>query len=399
SSQTVVQPTDLRALKEEHVAIARERVFGPQGNMPGDRQFRKKLEGRQLMRWYFPSKYNLQDFGTEDYFEMQAERFAPREVHRSIPQLTQTLEKVSRRREELRAFFSGMDEATFLDSPTLQDLYGLFRLIDGDRALSFDPPEQVFLEHSPFCGPSPLLRVSSRAAPSSPSSGAPGAERDPAEEHQLQAEPELGALLSALKNKLGKEGASALEARITRQRSLEDVRNLLLEEANKHNVLVPLDVCTVVFETIRTAKAGADARPTEDLSNSETTSGAAEQQPKAQPDVLPGERLRLARYAAKQELGGSKEDRAKQMAKAESELERLKTKGPLPIRTYLARRHRFVDPMFRRRRLKWLERQMAGLNKDKEVKYNQYYATHPDKTPEWPTNKGSVTIKWPSPHH
>ena len=39
-----------RAAKEEHVALARERVFGPQGYLPGDREFRKKLEGRKLMR-------------------------------------------------------------------------------------------------------------------------------------------------------------------------------------------------------------------------------------------------------------------------------------------------------------------------------------------------------------
>lgn len=65
---------DSRALKEEHVAVARERVFGAQGSMPGDREFRKKLEGRKLMRWYFPSKYNLQDFRNNEYFEMQSER-------------------------------------------------------------------------------------------------------------------------------------------------------------------------------------------------------------------------------------------------------------------------------------------------------------------------------------
>jgi len=75
--------TDSREWKEEQIAIGQERIFGPQGNMPGDRQLRKKLEGRKLMRWYFPSKYNLQDFKNQDYFEMHQERFAPRVKHQT----------------------------------------------------------------------------------------------------------------------------------------------------------------------------------------------------------------------------------------------------------------------------------------------------------------------------
>merc|ERR550534_697459 len=59
-------------------------------------------------------------------------------------------------------------------------------------------------------------------------------------------------------------------------------------------------------------------------------------------------------------------------------------------------RNRFIDPMYRRRRLKYLERMQKGKNKDKEVKYNTYYMKHPDVHPMWPTNKGSVTVQWPS---
>merc|ERR1719456_1006631 len=86
SSVQAWRAVDRRALKEEHIAAARERVFGPQGSMPGDRYFRKPLEGHDFVNWYFPSKYNLQDFRVDEYFEMQAERFAPREPHRCIPE-------------------------------------------------------------------------------------------------------------------------------------------------------------------------------------------------------------------------------------------------------------------------------------------------------------------------
>ncbi|CAD7937320.1 unnamed protein product [Amoebophrya sp. A120] len=60
-------------------------------------------------------------------------------------------------------------------------------------------------------------------------------------------------------------------------------------------------------------------------------------------------------------------------------------------------RHRFVDPMYRRRRLKWLERFCRGLHRKKEKQYNPYYLTHPDEKPVWPDNLGSVTIRWPNP--
>jgi len=360
-----VSPWDSRALKEEHVSIARERVFGPQGNMPGDRQFKKKLEGRKLMRWYFPSKYNLQDFRTEEYFEMQAERFAPREPHRSFPKLMQSLDKVAKHREELRRFFKTMDEATFLESPTLQDLYGLFRVVDGDPALPFKPPEKVFLEHDPMGGKNPVARVTS---------GGSSAERtdsmdevsDSAAEAQDDAEAaELAALMLAVKNKkLDAAQRQALEARIVRASSPEEVRSVLAEEAKKLNVVMPLDKNTAVFE-----------------------------------ESSEGQRQQMKRYPAEQQLGGSQKGRRKEMDKAEAELEKLKTEGKPEIRRYLNRRHRFVDPMFRRRRLKWLERQMSGLNKEKEVKFNSYFASHPDNTAEWPTNKGSVTIVWPSPYH
>jgi hypothetical protein len=60
------------------------------------------------------------------------------------------------------------------------------------------------------------------------------------------------------------------------------------------------------------------------------------------------------------------------------------------------RRHRFVDPLFRRRRLKWMERFLAGMNNSKEIKYNRHFTRHPDEQKTWPTNMGSVTVKWPN---
>jgi len=110
-------------------------------------------------------------------------------------------------------------------------------------------------------------------------------------------------------------------------------------------------------------------------------------------------RAALAAYLAQAQPGGGPQERARQKAKAEEELELARREGHPQVRALLKRRHRFVDPMFRRRRLKWLERQMVGRNKPTEVKFNTYYATHPDDQTEWPTNKGSVTVVFPSPYH
>lgn len=67
-----------------------------------------------------------------------------------------------------------------------------------------------------------------------------------------------------------------------------------------------------------------------------------------------------------------------------------------PRTLFINKRHRFVDPLFRRRRLKWMERFLAGMNNAKEIKYNRHFTRHPDLQDKWPSNLGSVTVKWPN---
>lgn len=63
---------------------------------------------------------------------------------------------------------------------------------------------------------------------------------------------------------------------------------------------------------------------------------------------------------------------------------------------FVNKRHRFVDPLFRRRRLKWMERFLAGMNNAKEIRLNRHFTRHPDLQPKWPSNMGSVTVRWPN---
>uniref|UniRef100_A0A7S1AD89 Uncharacterized protein n=1 Tax=Noctiluca scintillans TaxID=2966 RepID=A0A7S1AD89_NOCSC len=285
--------------------------------MPGDRQFQKNLEGRQLMQWYFPSKFNFQDFRVEEYFEMQDDRFAPREQHRCMPLLRQTLQEVSRHRDSLRQLFRDMEEETFVRNPTLQDLYGLFSLVDPDPVLSFPVPEQIVTEHR----------------------------RNLSWFFRNEGDDELMNLWLLLPEDVSK----ALEGEVMRLQSEPEVRAFILDQIQRRNLFLPLD--QVVMDSAEGAPALTYDRALERPSVGRTF---------------------------KKKMSSSTSKR---------------------LRDYMSIRHRFVDPMYRRRRLKWLERLNSGKHKERELKYNPYYMKHADEHKEWPTNKGSVTVLWPSPHH
>jgi len=131
--------------------------------------------------------------------------------------------------------------------------------------------------------------------------------------------------------------------------------------------------------------------------STDSTDEPTDSKPQQARELSSVKRSQLVSYVTRNKGGGLKLNPEKAMMEADVELSQLRDKGAL--QKHLARRHRFVDPMFRRRRLKWLERQVAAKNKEREVKYNPYMVEHPDQKKEWPSNKGSVTITWPSPYH
>ncbi|PHJ22400.1 hypothetical protein CSUI_003755 [Cystoisospora suis] len=71
------------------------------------------------------------------------------------------------------------------------------------------------------------------------------------------------------------------------------------------------------------------------------------------------------------------------------------------LATYYRIRHRFFDPLFRRKRLSFLDRfTRERIKADKERQIGtRLYVKHPDQKPLWPDNKGLVTRTWPSPFH
>lgn len=487
---------DARQIKEDHVFRVREAVFGLTGNKPGDRNFRKKLEGKEMMRWYFPSKYNFPDFRIDEYFEMQAERFTERTPHSCMSKLRKTMKRASTHREALRLFFKGLDEATFLSNPTLQDLHSLFRFVDPDSVLTFAPMQDIFREHPPLGWEAPPFQAKVNGL----------WPRD------------LYILWQMLKDRLGPKATISLQPAITRAEAVGKVREIVLKEIKRINAVLSLEDTLVLCEeedqrpvefasrTGSFAEVGAPEKAMSPLigpwqleggkgrliiskesdtfrlqydlaRNVEIRGMLAMQDDWAEADLVKGDspygrvclqlgkgtstlnmKLKMHNHETWGMLAAhrpadfvpSTKPEAADLGTAQSEANRagigvLAARGrrparrllasylaqrpsgrgpgragrvdgaplaapegakgpssaplPDPLRGYLCKRHRFVDPMFRRRRLKWLERQMAEKNKDREVKFNLYYTVHPDDRREWPTNKGSVTVQWPSPYH
>jgi hypothetical protein len=363
-------------VKEAQINAAKDRVFGPQRNMPGDRFIRRRLEGQELKQMYFPSRFSLQDFRVDEYFEMQAERFAPREVHASIPQLESTLKRIAKNRTKVKDFFETKVKVhtpegrqTLQENPTLQDLHGLLRHLDAWPqlcALGSSHPDLATkdLEEPPL-RLTPKSSLSSR--PGSGSTDSSQAQTDPSEDSNRR---ELAMLATQLRDAMPRGDWMKLEAQMLQLKSAEEVQELLLAAKQQREIVPEYKSLSLVMEDeeVQTDKPAFASK-------------------------------RLSSVLAKTTKGqGDEQKRTQGQEKGEATIDRYLA-GQGTITTYLKRRHRFIEPMYRRRRLKWLEKMQANRIKAKDLQLNDYWPVHPDKKEKWPTNMGSVTIKWPSPWH
>ena len=218
---------DKRLARELFVERARASLFGHKKGMPGERWWTRPLMARQMLHWYMPSKFGLQEFQLDQYYEMQAERFKKRPQSEWLNQFREISEMVHRRKDKISSYLGSLSEEEFRMCPEAQDLRAIFTLTVGQEE---------------------------------------------------------------------EAGKQILRFSLLRDRH-KDIRE---------------SACT-----------------------------------------------------------RSKESCSKT-------------------------RHRFVDPLFRRRRLKWMERFLAGMNNPTEIKLNRHYTRHPDEQPKWPSNLGSVTVRWPN---
>lgn len=259
------------------VAALREKLFGPAKGLAGERWFARPLDGKEMRRWYFPSKYRLQNFRVDEYYEMQAERFAKRPVHESVADFAKVVGMILKNREKVEKFLGQVSHEEFLEFDVVKDLKAIVGLLESTdaadgQAVEVDEGEVAFLLET--------LRAHS--------------------------------------------GAS-----------------VALQVAKRVQVMDLISARKAVLEAIRT---GCDTVP------------AASPTPFDYDSLLTQEE-----------------------------------------RKHLERRHRFVDPLQRRRRLKWMERLLTAKHSSHELKHHGYYKTHADDRDIYPTNIGPATIKWPSP--
>jgi hypothetical protein len=225
---------DSRIARDVSIKKARELLFGHEKGLPGERWLARPLVAKDMLHWYMPSKYGLQDFRLDEYYEMQAERFKKRQVQPWVHKFKSLMDTIQANKEKLSVYIHSVKEDDMRKSDAHQSLNSMLGLLQDGNSLSIRSPEN--------------------------------------------------------------RESRVLQLSLLRQRHAE-----------------------------KRGESSAD-----------------------------------------------------------------------PKSLFVNKRHRFVDPLFRRRRLKWMERFLAGMNNSKEIKYNRHFTRHPDDQKAFPSNLGSVTVRWPN---
>ena len=275
----------VRESKQSDIQQLKERIFGPQRGLPGERWFARPLDGKTLRQWYFPSKYSFQNFRLDEYFEMQNERFAPRPVHPAVAHYVATVQRILENRDKVERLLADASDQQFQMNPVLRDLRDL---------------------HSMLFSSSPDTDATS-----------PSAESEITPDQQ----DELSFLLETVRVHAGTRTATNLAQRI-------HAENLSFSAARRE-----------IFEELKAAPVKSEQKAVDFTENFD-------------------------------------DEQKKQLTK----------------------RYRFIDPLYRRRRVKWMERLLTQKHSAQELKHHSYYKTHPDQMDTYPTNMGPATIKWPSPY-
>ncbi|CEM08865.1 unnamed protein product [Vitrella brassicaformis CCMP3155] len=473
---------DIRGVRQGAIDEAKRKIFGHLSGKVGEKFFTRPLMAKQLNRWYYPARFLLLNFHVEHYFQMQAQRFAPTAAHPSMAYLSKCLDEVCRKRDAIRELFGQMDEKTFSNNPSLQDLYSLYRTLQSDNPLPFEPDPRLWRDngfnwynmstHTPEDASKALtlLESSYREDPSHSNWAQ--------DLRSLKEAPSPAHLSSLIQDKLGQRHQRAtadngssdrrLGARLMKAKTGFDVSYTQLTDKpivdarqrwrmrDDREKEVRMSKAREERREERAALAAAEARKTTTPSAGgkegryqlpTTTTGPAapegivtqedeeqeavdEAEPEAAMDpealsqgVQEGEREggTLGEGEGEEHPPTTPEGPSKSGAEAQwevmmrlvddkdlanqqrviderrHELESALGRDPR-LRAYYKTRHRFFEPLFRRRRIAYLDKLSRGrIKHEKEKKYHRYMEDHPDEAEVWPHNKGSITVPWPSP--
>ncbi|CBZ49787.1 conserved hypothetical protein [Neospora caninum Liverpool] len=401
------------SVRKNAVADAKRKIFGYACGMPGEEQWVKPLQGRQMMKWYWPSKYMLQDVQMAQYFQMQAMRFAPRPAHVSLTKLSATMEECWQKRDAVRAFFRSVDEKVIRENPTLQDLYGLY------RTLCIDDPLQSPIDPAMWRNPGftwqhtsadnrNALSPTNKKDQSDLSDDTVAARRSEEKATDMRQHPPANVnndvadlLFSRTEQSHAMRNVCAASPQLHGGKSnrLRDRFHNGAREGETGEEGSLEEPKSLVLDTEARGKAVARRRTQECLlalsALAETGVGQSASEGMQQPAVL-RINVGLGDRESVQDTAAFRRKQEQSRRTLEAALDRDEQ-----LARYHSAKHRFFDPLFRRKRLSFLDRFARERIKGEKARQlgAQLYVKHPDQKPVWPDNKGLLTRKWPSPFH
>ncbi|OEH77083.1 hypothetical protein cyc_06297 [Cyclospora cayetanensis] len=432
---------------EKRVHALRKQLFGYARGMPGEAAWLKPLQGKEMKEYYWPSKYDLPSFNMEQYLQMQALRYAPKPTHPSLLSLSRLMALLTERKKTVRHLLSQLDAELLRENPTLQDLYALYKSLFSDDPLSSDSRQKEQPWRWTDC-----LEAETLLALVEATSQQEGGEKlfsDILKEAKTQCS-SLSQLQELLQRLLGEKLTPSLASSLLylatkdvlvlpaaicsrkstgRTRAVSDAAAAkgalvrMLESANEQTeamraagnegrdkaLLARIRLVSRLAEAAEGHPAAASSRQQQEGREAKGGLSPRTQESRRQPPSLDQHALGLlgppgvtvhSVGLAPAETESQTRQRERRQAAAQEELQ-SEIESDAKLASYYRTSHRFIDPLFKRKRLSFLDRLARSRIKSQTAKEigAQVYIHHPDRQPSFPHNKGFINRKWPSPYH
>ncbi|XP_026190847.1 uncharacterized protein LOC34622492 [Cyclospora cayetanensis] len=381
---------------EKRVHALRKQLFGYARGMPGEAAWLKPLQGKEMKEYYWPSKYDLPSFNMEQYLQMQALRYAPKPTHPSLLSLSRLMALLTERKKTVRHLLSQLDAELLRENPTLQDLYALYKSLFSDDPLSSDSRQKEQPWRWTDC-----LEAETLLALVEATSQQEGGEKlfsDILKEAKTQCRL-FSFFLAPWAHAAGYCNANLLLGVFALKGC-----SLCSEATPKFSDSLGRGVlCASGAVSDAAAAKGALVRMLESANEQTEAMRAAgnEGRDKHALGLLgpPGVTVHSVGLAPA-ETESQTRQRERRQAAAQEELQ-SEIESDAKLASYYRTSHRFIDPLFKRKRLSFLDRLARSRIKSQTAKEigAQVYIHHPDRQPSFPHNKGFINRKWPSPYH
>ncbi|KAL8274363.1 hypothetical protein Esti_001685 [Eimeria stiedai] len=424
---------------EKRAHALRQQLFGYAKGFPGEKAWLKPLKGKELIEYYWPSKHDLPSFHMEQYLQMQALRHAPKPTHPALLSLSRLLGLLILRKPQchLACLVTSLYKTLFSDDPLRGMVLGdnplqwtdflhphtLLALLEKSLKLRGEEKKFVgFLEEARACnteqelhaflkrrvesslheslGP-PLLFLATKTSFSLPApccsykaegtaylciiaslssslfvcpywDSSAAAAPDPLHQHEQQ----QGPTQAADRGRCTAHVLSLRAATAGQQQQPQQQQQPIIQRGRRSRAQQQ-----VPQESKPSAAAAADAGVSLSL-------------------LSPFRALTVDVSLSPEETEDERLKRQQRRAAAAQQLQQELALDPR-LGAYMHAERRFFDPLFKRKRVSFLDRLARGRVKsavERELR-SQVYAHHPDQQVSFPNNKGLLVRRWPSPYH